>query len=176
MAGTAREGLPPPLHHASIGHIQGVYRKGAVQYLGLRYATLAHRFADAEVASYSGHDTMDATRHGPPVVTPDGAAAMEMRFLQQTLPELDVPPMSDVDGLCINITVPENRPEAKKTGLLPVLVYVHGGGFAFGSSSYPHYDQSKVVELSSLVGTPIVAVNFKYVCATLGLPAVVSSR
>lgn len=81
---------------------------------------------------------------------------MEMSFVQEHLPKPDLPPMSDLDGLNLNITVPQDGGNN-----LPVVVYVHGGGFAFGSSTYPHYDQSKVVELSAIMDQRIVAVNFK---------------
>lgn len=81
---------------------------------------------------------------------------MEMQLIQQAIPKFDVPPMSDLDGLNLNITLPKERTEG-----LPVLVFVHGGSFTFGSSSYPHYDQSRIVKLSVEMGKPIIAVNFK---------------
>jgi carboxylesterase type B len=81
---------------------------------------------------------------------------MEMSFIQAALPKLDVPTMSDIEGLNLNITVP-SEPGRN----LPVLVYIHGGGFTFGSNSYPHYDQSKMVELSTVMGQPMIAVNIK---------------
>jgi carboxylesterase type B len=89
---------------------------------------------------------------------------MEMSFIQASLPKTDVPAMSDTEGLNLNITVPN---EGGRN--LPVLVYIHGGGFTFGSGSYPHYDQSKVVELSVVMGQPIIAVNIKYVKLSLFL-------
>jgi len=92
----------------------------------------------------------------PPVVIPAESAKMEMGFIQKEISELNVPEMSDVNGLNLNVTVPLEGGEN-----LPVLVYIHGGGFTFGSSSYPHYDQSKVVELSVIMNQPIVAINFK---------------
>jgi carboxylesterase type B len=86
---------------------------------------------------------------------------MEMSFIQKSIATYDIPPMSDHHGLNLNITVPQDGGEN-----LPVVVYIHGGGFTFGSSSYSHYDQSKVVELSVIMDQPIVAVNFKYACLT----------
>lgn len=79
-----------------------------------------------------------------------------MGFIQQQLPMPDLPPVSDIDGLNLNITVP-----IEGVSDMPVLVYIHGGGFTFGSSALPHYDQSKVVELSQIMGQPIIAVNIK---------------
>ena len=87
---------------------------------------------------------------------PAGAADMEMSFIQEHIPKPNLPDMSDLCGLNLNVTVPQDG------GLdLPVIVYIHGGGFTFGSSTYPHYDQSKVVELSAIMNERVVAVNFK---------------
>lgn len=81
-----------------------------------------------------------------------------MAFIQEHLPKFDVPPMSDLHGLNLNVTVPQDCGSN-----LPVVVYIHGGGFNFGSSTNPPYDQSKIVELSAIMDQPIVAVNLKSV-------------
>lgn len=84
---------------------------------------------------------------------------MEMAFIQQKLSSFDhVPQPSGVDGLNLNITVPLPH-DASTT--LPVLVFIHGGGFNFGASSYPQYDQKRVVQASARLGKPIVAVSIK---------------
>lgn len=91
---------------------------------------------------------------------PHGAVDFEMQLIQQAVPKFDVPPMSDLDGLNLNITLPRDC-NKDPNHRLPVLVFVHGGSFTFGSSSYPHYDQSRLVKLSIEMGKPIIAVNFK---------------
>ncbi|RMJ17766.1 hypothetical protein CDV36_002575 [Fusarium kuroshium] len=98
---------------------------------------------------YPSKGHLTATKHGPPVIMPHGAVEMEMQLIQQSIPKFDVPPMSDLDGLNLNITLPK---DCNETSQLPVLVFVHGGSFTFGSSSYPHYDQSRIVKLSVEVG------------------------
>lgn len=97
---------------------------------------------------------------------PNGALDIENDLIQQGIPKFDVPPMSDLDGLNLNITLPKDRNEGSP---LPVLAFVHGGSFTFGSSSYPHYDQSRIVKLSVEMGKPIIAVNFK-LADTCSLP------
>ncbi|RSM10929.1 hypothetical protein CDV31_007057 [Fusarium ambrosium] len=119
---------------------------------------------------YPSEGHLTATKHGPPVIMPHGAVDMEMQLIQQGIPKFDVPPMSDLDGLNLNITLPKDCNEASQ---LPVLVFVHGGSFTFGSSSYPHYDQSRIVELSIEMGKPIIAVNFNY---RLGIPGFLTSQ
>jgi carboxylesterase type B len=50
---------------------------------------------------------------------------------------------SDTDCLTLNITVPN---DANNTSdILPVFVFIHGGGFMVGSSAYPQYDMARFV-------------------------------
>ncbi|KAF7555501.1 hypothetical protein G7Z17_g2139 [Cylindrodendrum hubeiense] len=161
-------GLPSPLHHSAIGRLQGKYGKGVIQYLGIKYASLEDRLAEPQVIEYSGSEEIDATRHGPPVITPPNSAAIEMGFIQKEIAQLNIPEMSDIHGLNLNVTTPT---EGGKN--LPVIVYIHGGGFTFGSSSYPHYDQSKVIELSAIMDQPLVAINFNY---RLGIAGFLTSQ
>ncbi|KAJ4181189.1 hypothetical protein NW755_011232 [Fusarium falciforme] len=135
------------LQHPVIGHIRVRDGDGVVQCLGLKYASLENRFADAQIMDYPSEGHLTATRHGPPVIMPHGAVDFEMGLIQQAIPQFDVPLMSDLDGLNLNITLPKDRNEGSIPPL-PVLVFVHGGSFTFGSSSYPHYDQSRIVKLS----------------------------
>lgn len=44
---------------------------------------------------------------------------------------------------------------------LPVLVYVHGGGYVTGSANWPQWELARLVELSVSHGSPIVAVGIK---------------
>ncbi|KAM6529840.1 hypothetical protein FALCPG4_007966 [Fusarium falciforme] len=160
------------LQHPVIGHIRVRDGDGVVQCLGLKYASLENRFADAQIMNYPSEGHLTATRHGPPVIMPHGAVDFEMGLIQQAIPQFDVPFMSDLDGLNLNITLPKDCNEGS-IPRLPVLVFVHGGSFTFGSSSYPHYDQSRIVKLSIEMGKPIIAVNFNY---RLGIPGFLTSQ
>lgn len=87
---------------------------------------------------------------------------MEMAFIQQNLDQPSIPPPSDLEGLNLNVTVPILDGELPRADAgLPVPVYVHGGGFAFGSSFYPHYDQAHIVDLALEIGQPLIAINIK---------------
>jgi len=102
------------------------------------------------------------TTTSPPPVSPVGAINREFSFIQHDLPLPDVPTHSDLDGLNLNITIPSGKtgdidPNAK----LPVYVFVHGGGFAVGSSWYPHYNPAAIVKLSAELGKPIIGVTIK---------------
>lgn len=93
-------------------------------------------------------------------------------MVQQSLPETEVPAMSDLDCLNLNICVPRSVGLPTATRKLPVLVYVHGGAFLFGSNWYPHYVQDKFVELAERKGTPVITVIFKYALLHLPYPSV----
>lgn len=48
----------------SLGEIRGKDANGAAQYLGIKYATLKNRLADAELVESREGDVLDATRDG----------------------------------------------------------------------------------------------------------------
>jgi para-nitrobenzyl esterase len=67
------------------------------------------------------------------------------------------------DCLYLNLWMPENHPERK----LPVMVWIHGGGFAAGSSSEPRQDAGNL----SKKGVMIVSFNYRLgVFGFLALP------
>ncbi|RBQ72556.1 hypothetical protein FVER14953_13281 [Fusarium verticillioides] len=150
------------LNHTRLGDVQGLklHGQGVVQYLGIQYATLAHRFAGPELKTdYGGK--IDATRRGPTVVRPPLACDIEFGLIQKALVKPDDRPMSDLEGLTLDITVPEaalNESDAK----LPVLVFVHGGAYIIGDSGAPHYDMAAIVAYSQSIGKPIIGVSINY--------------
>ena len=60
--------------------------------------------------------------------------------------------MSDVDGLSLNINVPGRAEDISKLHDLPVLTFLHGGGFMMGGNWWPQYDMAKLVKLSADLG------------------------
>lgn len=103
------------------------------------------------------------TSNRPPPVSPIGAINNEFGFIHHALPlPSDVPTHSDTDGLSLNITIPVgNTKQLDTNAKLPVYVFVHGGGFAFGSSWYPHYDPTALVNLSVEKGKPVIGITIK---------------
>lgn len=87
---------------------------------------------------------------------PSGAASGEQRLIQHELPVGDFS-QSDIDCLTLNISVPTERHATD----LPVLVYIHGGAFFLGSSSFPQNDLYRLVQLSVDDGKPIIVVGVK---------------
>ncbi|KAH6979453.1 Alpha/Beta hydrolase protein [Fusarium venenatum] len=62
------------------------------------------------------------------------------------------------DCLSINIIRPAGRPKK----LLPVLVWIYGGGLYAGSSADPQYNLSGIVKVSQDIKEPVLAVSFNY--------------
>jgi carboxylesterase type B len=86
-------------------------------------------------------------------------------------------PYSEKDGLNLVVTVPEGTTSSSN---LPVFVWyrpatresadyrIHGGGFVGGAGNWVQYDHSRLVALSSQVGTPIIGVGINYRLGPLG--------
>ena len=151
------------LKHSSLGKIQGVAKGGVIQYLGVKYATLKDKFAVGEL--WNGNDGLiDATHLGPSVISPPSGCDMEYTFVQHTLSKPSLP-QSDVDGLNLNITVPKGHVGQSK---LPVIVFIHGGGFAVGSNAWPQYDLASVVSFATEKGMPLIGININYRLGAFG--------
>ncbi|KAK6385818.1 uncharacterized protein PV06_07234 [Exophiala oligosperma] len=144
------------INHPTIGQIKGRDGDGVTQFLGVQYATLENRLAEAQVkSSYS--TPVDATAHGPSSYGPVAAFDNEMLFIQQTVPK---PPTnhSDLECLNLNITVPKTTQNTK----IPVFVWMHGGGFVLGANSWPHYDHAKIVKLANENGVPVIGIGINF--------------
>lgn len=76
--------------------------------------------------------------------------------------------MSGTECLNLNITVPnivfedgagkEVRGVGKK---LPVMLFIHGGGFVMGANYWPQYDMDMLVKSSVEMGMPVIGVGIK---------------
>ena len=151
------------LKHSSLGEIKGVVKGKVIQFLGVKYATLKDKFAVAEL--WNGNEGLiDATHLGPSVISPPSGCDMEYTFVQHTLSKPSLP-QSDIDGLNLNITVPKEHLGQSK---FPVIVFIHGGGFAVGSNAWPQYDLANVVRFATEKGMPIIGVNINYRLGAFG--------
>jgi len=114
------------------GAVRGFWRTGSAAFLGIPFAEPPYgdlRFlAPMHVRSWTG--VRDALRYGP---TPQRKALAEIT----TIPE---PSISGEDILNLNVFTPRPQAATGSEALLPVLVYVHGGGYVAGSPASPWYD------------------------------------
>ncbi|KAK3681248.1 Alpha/Beta hydrolase protein [Podospora appendiculata] len=154
--------------HPLIGQVVGKEADKCTQFLGIKYATLKDRFAAAELVSHDGSG-IDATKYGPQVISPEQGVDIELGFIQQTLPKPDFPGISEIDGLNLNITVPGSvTVDTQPTKGLPVVVFIHGGGFNIGGNWWPQYDFARLVRLSAELGKPMIGVGINYRVGALG--------
>ncbi|KAG0226811.1 hypothetical protein BGW42_003350 [Actinomortierella wolfii] len=72
------------------------------------------------------------------------------------------PPMFDEENcLNLNIFVPKDHLEHAQS-LLPVMVWIHGGGYKDGGNGLSLYDATNLVARSIEIGRPIVVVTINY--------------
>jgi para-nitrobenzyl esterase len=120
------------LVETSRGTVRGLWRESSAAFLGIPFAEPPFgglRFR-APVARAPWTGIRDAVRYAP---TPQRKALMEIT----TIPEPSIP---GDDVLTVNVFTPRPRPPAAEEAALPVLVYVHGGGYVAGSPASPWYD------------------------------------
>jgi para-nitrobenzyl esterase len=114
------------------GAVRGFWRTDSAAFLGIPFAEPPYgdlRFlAPLPVQSWTGF--RDALRYGP---TPQRKALAEVT----TIPE---PSITGDDILNLNVFTPRPRAATGSEDALPVLVYIHGGGYVAGSPASPWYD------------------------------------
>ncbi|KAJ2901605.1 uncharacterized protein MKZ38_001625 [Zalerion maritima] len=154
---------PATFQHPTIGTIRCQRADGVLRFLGVRYGTLRHWFDNAQLCNYDGSG-ITADHHGPQAISDPKALDLEYAAIQRSLPNPEFPGLSGTQCLSLNIHVPEG---SDASSLLPVLVFIHGGGFAAGSNWWPQYDMQRIVQLSAKQGKPVIGININY---RLGAP------
>jgi para-nitrobenzyl esterase len=125
-----------PEVRTTAGPVRGRAEDGLAVFRGVPFADLPARFA-APTPPETWDDVREATAFGPP---PPQSGVIGTEALTA----------DDTGWLTLNIWAPEAA-EA-----LPVLVWVQGGGYVFGTSGLPEYDGAR------LARGGVVAVTFNY--------------
>ena len=121
-------------------HADGVRRFWAIPYAAPPYG--ANRF-QAPAPPPSWDAIRDCTEFGPTALKPQQPDVFEALLPDPTIP--------GEDCLTVNVWTPDGARG------LPVLVWVHGGGFMTGSSAVPIYDGSAFARH----GVVVVTVNYR---------------
>ena len=145
-----RNSVNRPIVTTTDGSVRGVAFDGGFAFRGVPYAantSETQRFQPARRIAWSG--VRDAARHGPRAPQIDSPHRNEHH---RAWWQADPQPQSE-DCLVLNVYTPT----LAETGLLPVMVYLHGGGFAFGSAGAPGIDGANLARR----GVVLVSINHR---------------
>ncbi|KAK1657069.1 Alpha/Beta hydrolase protein [Colletotrichum godetiae] len=142
------------------------------EFRGVPYGYVPGRWEHSRLRERLPDDVLDATKNGPKCPAP-GAA--DSRSFQSYLP---FPNDGEDEFACLNLFVVRPSQEAvaklydtSEPVKLPVMIWIHGGGFADGSCTDPVCDPSRLVLRALNKGTPFVAVAINYRLNILGFGA-----
>ena len=161
-AGIASAGTVPPatpVVETVSGKVQGLEDEGVGAFLGLRYAAPPIgdlRFLPPRpLESWSG--IHDATTLGAPCMqmySPSGSRTTDFtRQIQTIFPTYGEGKIDNEDCLFLNVWTP-----AADGGKRPVMVWFHGGGYAYGSGGWPVYNGRNLSRRGDVV---VVTVNHR---------------
>lgn len=142
-----------PMVQLSVGPLRGSLSGGVERYLGIPFAASpdgAWRLQPPQpVPGWDG--VLDATRFGP-------AAPQPSDVPREAMFDLPAHEWAEVGCLTLNIWAPRSG-----AALLPVLVWIHGGGFFLGSGSDPSHDGARLAH-----GHDVIVVTINYRLGALG--------
>lgn len=139
-----------PLAHTDLGDYLGVATDGIARFAGIRYAEppvgdLRWR----PTVAVAPHDsTFDATSFGP--IAPQNPSLLDSIFGNETRE-------MDEDCLSLNVWTPAFEGNRVSDASLPVMVWVHGGGFEIGAGSQTMYDGAAF----ATSGVVFVSINYR---------------
>ncbi|GJJ78587.1 hypothetical protein EMPS_10946 [Entomortierella parvispora] len=161
----------PQITIPGCGAVQGLQVKtqpSVAKFLNVPYATVPERWRPAfKAAAWS--NVRDCTVLGPACPQPaqaDPMAAMN-RDDNNAGATQEVITYSEEHCLNLNIFAPLDH-LSKANALIPVMVWIHGGGFVHGSNALPLYDGSNFVAHSIRIGRPVILVTINYRLNYLG--------
>lgn len=140
------------------GTVDERYQGKVTHYYGVKYADVHERFGSPVLVSNFPKDRTEFTKFGPrpPEPPKDGG----LLSIPKHLPENTLAEQDEFNCLNLNITCPTINPGTT----YPVLIWIHGGGFAF---SYPS-PQQKISDCGPFVaqsielGKPTILITIQY--------------
>ena len=148
-----------PVVDTAQGKVQGLKNDGVDVFLGLPYAAPPVgplRFKAPQPAT-SWQGIYDATTMGAPCMqmySPSGPNTSDLtRQLQTVFPTAGEAKIDNEDCLYLNVWTPR-----ADTAQRPVMVWFHGGGYAYGSGGWPVYNGRNLAAKGDVV---VVTVNHR---------------
>lgn len=170
-----------PLVHPVLGPILGVQDDGLTVYRGIPFAQIPRRFARSTLqTSLEGRWTLggifDATKAGPISIQPFESPRLDAG--EQSIPTDLIAPeegRNQSEHDCLNLTVYVPNPKADETAeggapvvKLPVLVFLHGGAFIWGSGDRSFYAPRTLLAQAIEADKPLILVTANYRLGALG--------
>jgi para-nitrobenzyl esterase len=148
-------GAAGPVVETTLGKIRGSSSKGVACFKGIHYGAStagSMRFMPpAPPQPWTG--VIDALEVGPPAPQ-DMGSANGGSDIRKAMGDLTGPGAMSEDCLVLNVWTPSLRVSSKR----PVMVWLHGGGYAAGSSGVPVYDGANLAAKRNVV---LVALNHR---------------
>ncbi|SCO92625.1 uncharacterized protein FRV6_16753 [Fusarium oxysporum] len=142
------------------------------EFRGIPYAHVLGRWEHSRLRDCLPRDTYDATENGPRC---PAQGNRDTRVFQSYLP---YPDDRQDEFECLNLFVVRPSKEAlakhdidAETTRLPVLIWIHGGGFIDGAGTDPVSDPCRLVLRSLCNKTPFIAVSINYRLGIFGFGA-----
>ncbi|KAF9151264.1 hypothetical protein BG015_006881 [Linnemannia schmuckeri] len=158
----------PQINIPGCGSVQGTQTETqptVAKFLNIPYATVPERWRPAVKATpWTG--VRDATIQGPVCHQPSSENPL-VSMNSSTVDEDDEVEYSKVysEEHCLNLNIfaPHDRLNNKSKPLIPVMVWIHGGGFKDGSNGMSLYDATNMVAHSVKgIGRPVIVVTINY--------------
>ncbi|KAL7628048.1 hypothetical protein AAE478_002244 [Parahypoxylon ruwenzoriense] len=136
---------------------RGLHRNGIEVFLGIPYGedtSGVHRFKPPRPFVPASGSTIDARSYGPACPQPLG----------EGIPPLTLSNITDISEDCLNLNVarPGGLSTEKSRPLLPVMVFIYGGGFWAGSNQELSTAPDGMILESVANGLPVVHVSMNY--------------
>ncbi|ETS86359.1 hypothetical protein PFICI_00187 [Pestalotiopsis fici W106-1] len=130
------------------------------EFRGIPYARVPGRWEHSHPREQLPRDIFDATENGPRCPAPSPG---DSRSFQSFLP---YPNDREDEFECLNLLVVRPSPlelaKYAKSAKLPVLIWIHGGGFADGAATNPPWDPARLVLRALKRKSPFIAVAINY--------------
>ena len=131
--------------------------RNVANYLGIQYATIPARFRQSQILGLTMDKAdINASQYGSRCPQLSGIP-LETAHLYEGVRRSTEYPLDEFGCLRLNIYVPKDHQGSS----LPVVVWIHGGGFILGDGN-SEYDGNFLVEHSIEKGKPVIFVAINY--------------